>query len=63
MRHAGEEFVYVLEGSLRLEVEGAEPVVLEAGDSAYYRSERAHRWSNAGSGLARVLSVAGPPPL
>ena len=63
VRHAGEEFVYVLEGSLRLEVEGAEPVVLEAGDSAYYRSERAHRWANAGSGLARVLSVAGPPPL
>jgi transcriptional regulator with XRE-family HTH domain len=63
VKHPGEEFVHVLEGKLRLEVDGAEPVVLEEGDSAYYNSDRAHRWSNAGSGLLRLLSVAGPPPI
>jgi transcriptional regulator with XRE-family HTH domain len=63
VKHPGEEFVHVLEGRIRLEVAGEEPVILEEGDSAYYLSDRAHRWSNAGDGPARLISVAGPPPL
>jgi transcriptional regulator with XRE-family HTH domain len=63
VKHPGEEFVHVLEGRIRLEVAGEEPVILEEGDSAYYLSDRAHRWSNAGTGPARLISVAGPPPL
>jgi transcriptional regulator with XRE-family HTH domain len=34
-RHAGEEWLVVLEGELRLELEGAEPRVLKPGDAAY----------------------------
>jgi transcriptional regulator with XRE-family HTH domain len=60
-RHDGEEFIVVLEGRVQLELQGSSPVVLERGDSAYYASHRPHRWSNAGDGLARVLSVSTPP--
>jgi quercetin dioxygenase-like cupin family protein/DNA-binding Xre family transcriptional regulator len=60
-RHEGEEFVLVLEGRLLLELEGSEPVVLERGDSAYYPSDRPHRWSNAGDEITRLVSVASPP--
>jgi transcriptional regulator with XRE-family HTH domain len=59
--HAGEEFVLVLEGMLRIELDGSEPVVLERGDSAYYRATRRHRWSNVGDGLLRVVAVTCPP--
>jgi transcriptional regulator with XRE-family HTH domain len=63
VRHPGEEFVHVIEGRIRLEVEGSDDVVLEEGDSAYYRSELPHRWLNVGARRARVLSVATPPHL
>lgn len=59
--HEGEEVVVVLEGRVLLDIEGATPVVLERGDSAYYDSTRRHRWTNIGEGIARVLSVATPP--
>lgn len=62
-RHEGEEFVHVLEGSLVLEVEGAEPRLLDAGDSAYYSAERPHLFRNASTkkGL-RLMCVDSPPP-
>jgi XRE family transcriptional regulator, regulator of sulfur utilization len=60
-RHEGEELIVVLDGRVQLELQGSTPVVLERGDSAYYASHRPHRWSNAGDGLARVLSVSTPP--
>ncbi|HXF98296.1 MAG TPA: XRE family transcriptional regulator [Gaiellaceae bacterium] len=59
--HEGEELVVVLEGRVKLEIAGSEPVVLERGDAAYYESARPHRWSNVGDGLARLLAVATPP--
>ena len=46
-RHAGEEWVLVVEGELRLELEGAEPRILEPGDAAYYPAERPHLFANA----------------
>jgi quercetin dioxygenase-like cupin family protein len=51
----------VLEGVLKLELEGSEPVVLKRGDSAYYASDRPHRWSNAGKGIVRVVSAPARP--
>ena len=57
----GEEFVLVLDGCLLLELEGSAAVVLERGDSAYYPSDRPHRWSNAGDEITRLVSVASPP--
>jgi quercetin dioxygenase-like cupin family protein len=46
-RHAGEEWVYVMEGRLRLTLEGAEPRCLDKGDSAYYPADRPHLFANA----------------
>jgi quercetin dioxygenase-like cupin family protein len=61
-RHAGEEWVYVLEGELKVEVDGAEPRVLAAGDAAYYPGERGHRLSNASDTLPlRIICVTTPP--
>jgi transcriptional regulator with XRE-family HTH domain len=59
--HTGEEFLHVLEGSLRIDLADAESLLLEAGDSAYFKSDRLHSYRNAGSGLARFLTVATPP--
>jgi transcriptional regulator with XRE-family HTH domain len=61
-RHEGEEWVHVLDGRLRLELEGAEPRILEAGDSAYYPSERPHLFSNADDERPlRLICVDTPP--
>jgi transcriptional regulator with XRE-family HTH domain len=61
-RHAGEEWVYVLEGELRLELEGVEPRTLCAGDAAYYPAERPHRLANASDTLPlRIICVDTPP--
>ena len=60
MQHSGEEFGFVLEGSLRLTVENTS-YVLEPGDSFVFRSELAHAFSNAGDGVARVLWLNTPP--
>jgi quercetin dioxygenase-like cupin family protein/DNA-binding XRE family transcriptional regulator len=46
-RHAGEEFVYVVEGELTLEVAGSDTHVLRAGDSAIYSGDRPHLFRNA----------------
>jgi transcriptional regulator with XRE-family HTH domain len=62
-RHQGEEFVHVLEGTLALEIEGATPRVLEAGDSAYYSAERPHLFRNASDeSVLRLVCVDSPPP-
>jgi transcriptional regulator with XRE-family HTH domain len=63
-RHAGEEFVHVLAGTLRLELDGSEPFELSAGDSAYYRSDRPHLFRNASTTQPlRLICVDSPPPL
>ncbi len=63
-RHEGEEWVYVMEGRLRLILEGAEPRHLEAGDSAYYRATRPHLFENAhAKRRLRLLCVDSPPNL
>jgi transcriptional regulator with XRE-family HTH domain len=41
-RHDGEEFLYVLKGTVTFHTEHYEPVVLEAGDSIYIDSGMAH---------------------
>jgi quercetin dioxygenase-like cupin family protein len=62
--HAGEEFVHVLDGTLLLEVDTAEPQELRAGDSAYYRSDRPHLFRNASADAPlRLICVDSPPPL
>lgn len=60
-RHAGEEFIYVIEGSIRLEIEGRVPVILNPGDSAYYRSDQKHAHFNVGDERASLCAVVSPP--
>jgi transcriptional regulator with XRE-family HTH domain len=61
-RHAGEEWLLVLEGELLLELEGAEARTLAPGDTAYYPAERPHLLSNASETVSlRVLCVDTPP--
>ena len=53
--HDGEEFIYVLEGSVALDI-GDEHFELTPGDSAYYLSTTPHLIA-AKTGTARVLAV------
>lgn len=58
--HAGEEFLYVLAGRVLLSVDGAPPVALMAGDSAYYPSALAHDYLNENDGEAVLLTISAP---
>ena len=53
----GEELVLVLDGSLRFEVDGRLYEV-GAGDALHLRTDRPHRWENAGAAPARAVWVA-----
>ncbi|HWQ23921.1 MAG TPA: XRE family transcriptional regulator [Gaiellaceae bacterium] len=59
---AGDEFVYVLEGTLELTIQGERPIVLRAGDSAYVssKSARAHTYRNAARRRTRALFAVSP---
>jgi transcriptional regulator with XRE-family HTH domain len=61
--HEGEEFVWVLEGRLALELDGSEPITLETGDCAYFDASRAHRYENAAKGITKAFAVISPPTL
>lgn len=53
--HDGEEFIYVLNGTVLLEL-GEDNFELEPGDSAYYLSNTPH-WIASKSGSATILAV------
>ncbi|MBW5482779.1 helix-turn-helix domain-containing protein [Streptomyces bambusae] len=55
--HPGEDFLYVLEGEIVLEVEGEDPLTLRAGQSAHHRGEVPHRCRLSGPSAARTLLV------
>ena len=57
LRHAGEEFVYVLEGTLELHLEMYTPLRLEKGDSVYFDSEMGHAYIAVGDEPCRILSI------
>ncbi len=61
--HDGEEFVFVLEGAVELSYGGAAPLLLKAGDSAYYRADVPHSFRNAGDREARFFGITTPPNL
>jgi transcriptional regulator with XRE-family HTH domain len=54
-RHAGEEFIYVLKGTLELHTEFYDPVVLKAGDSILFDSSMGHHYVSRGRSDAEVL--------
>lgn len=58
--HPGEEFLYVLSGSLYFEIEDTEQYRLTEGDSLFFRSERSHRWWNHGDTSTTLLWINVP---
>ena len=57
VRHPGEEFAYVLEGTVDLYTSLYAPVRLNVGDSIYFDSGMGHAYIAVGEGLCRVLSI------
>ncbi|MDR3562565.1 MAG: XRE family transcriptional regulator [Negativicutes bacterium] len=60
--HEGEEFVYVLEGTLTLFI-NQERFELFPGDTAHYNSTILHNWANYTNKLVRLLVTSTPNPL
>lgn len=60
-RHLGEEFVYVIEGTVELYIEPDEPVRLRAGDSCYFDARAGHAAISVGRSEALILSVVSAP--
>ncbi|MFC3228622.1 helix-turn-helix domain-containing protein [Marinibaculum pumilum] len=58
--HPGDEFLYVLAGSIELHIAGAEPIALATGESVYFDSGRPHVYLSTGTGDAEVLTVMLP---
>jgi len=58
VRHPGEEFLYVLDGSIAFYTEFYEPVVLAAGDSVYYDSDMGHACVSVSDEDALILWVS-----
>lgn len=57
VRHEGEEFLYVLTGSVRLYTEFYEPVEMKRGDSAYYDATMGHNVISTSTEDALILWV------
>ncbi|MGH1369184.1 MAG: helix-turn-helix domain-containing protein [Maritimibacter sp.] len=57
VRHDGEEFLYVLTGTIRLLTEFYEPVDMRRGDSAYYDASMGHNVISTSQDDAMILWV------
>ena len=57
IRHPGEEYAFVLDGTVELHTDLYAPVTLEAGDSIYFDSGMGHAYLSVGPGPAHVLSI------
>ncbi len=58
--HAGEEFIYVLKGSLEIWLDELEGHVLQEGDSFWFESNLGHRWFNPSDKEAVLIWVNTP---
>lgn len=59
--HQGEEFIYMLDGSLEVWLDEVDCHVLERGDSFWFESTLGHRWYNPGKSEAILLWINTPP--
>jgi len=57
IRHPGEEYAFVLEGTIELHTDLYAPLRLEAGDSIYFDSGMGHAYLAVSEGRCRVLSI------
>jgi quercetin dioxygenase-like cupin family protein len=55
--HHGEEFVYVLNGTLEFHTEEYTPAILHKGDSCYLDSTMRHAFVSKGEEDATILSI------
>jgi transcriptional regulator with XRE-family HTH domain len=60
--HDGEDFVYVVSGSIGIEFDDGEISLLAAGDSLHHAGTTPHRWLLQGNEPAEVLIVVAAPP-
>ena len=58
--HEGEEFGYVLEGRICLEL-GKKKYICKKGETFYYAADKSHNISNNGNGTAKFLWISTPP--
>lgn len=58
--HAGEEFVFVLEGTLEISIDQGEHLALAAGDAAFYPSALSHEFRNVSGDTCRLLTISTP---
>jgi transcriptional regulator with XRE-family HTH domain len=56
-QHEGEQWLYVVSGSLGLEI-GDEEFILESGDAAHFSADNAHRLTALGERDAEIILVA-----
>jgi quercetin dioxygenase-like cupin family protein len=59
--HPGEEFIFVLDGTIELTLEGSAPLTLGAGDTVYFNSDIPHLIANAGGTEAQMIAAITPP--
>ncbi len=57
IRHSGEEYAFVLEGTVELHSDLYAPVTLNVGDSIYFDSGMGHVYLRVGPAPCRVLSI------
>lgn len=60
IRHPGQEFLFILSGSLVVHTEANPPVELNPGDSVYFDSSMGHVYTTAGDEDCRILVVCLP---
>lgn len=58
-QHEGEEFIYVLEGTLTLYINGT-TCELYPGDGAHYNSQVAHNYANYTNKMVKILEISVP---
>ncbi len=58
--HFGEEFIYVLEGEIKITLNESEVYHLHSGDSFFFHSEERHKWMNPSDKNAQVIWVYSP---
>lgn len=56
-KHPGEEFAYILEGTVVLEIDGRAPRTLQTGEAVIVPAGVAHLARNAGTGPVKILST------
>ncbi len=59
--HEGEEFGFVLKGTIRLKLENGPSFLVSKGETFYLDGSRSHTLYNVGKTLAEVLWISNPP--